>query len=289
MEVSGNSGVANDWSEGELAAIELLETALPEQTRDGIVLSAEDIRVWFGGVRALDGVSIEVPGHSFVGLIGPNGSGKSTLFDVINGFTRPDQGRVLAFGQDVTRLRPWDLARLGVSRTFQANHINPDSTVYENLVAGAYLNISGGVTASVLQFPGVRRDQRRADEVARAVARLLDLEGVLEVRAGALSFGAQRRTEIGRSLMSGPRLLLLDEPSAGLDAFEAQHLLLLVKRLQVDLGLAVLLIEHFVQMVLDHCGLIYAIASGRLIASGPPSEIAADVGVQEAYLGVEDA
>jgi ABC-type branched-subunit amino acid transport system ATPase component len=145
------------------------------------------------------------------------------------------------------------------------------------------------VVASVLAFPAVRADQRRAADVARAVARLLDLEAVLEVRAGSLNFGAQRRIEIGRSLMSRPRLLLLDEPSAGMDAAEAQHLLMLVKRLQTDLGLAVLLIEHFVRMVLDNCGWVHAIAGGQVIAAGPPEVVAASETVQIAYLGVSGA
>jgi ABC-type branched-subunit amino acid transport system ATPase component len=278
-----------DWSEGELAALETVEDFLPEQVREGTVLRATDIHKRFGGVYALKGASIEVPAHSFVGLIGPNGSGKSTLFDVLNGFTTPDQGTVEAFGQDVTRKHAWDRAKLGMSRTFQANHIDLDLSVIDNLLAGAYLNVRGGVLASVLGFPGVRADQREAGDVARAVARLLDLEPVLEVRAGSLNFGAQRRIEIGRSLMSRPRLLLLDEPSAGMDAVEAQHLLMLVKRLQTDLGLAVLLIEHFVRMVLDNCGWVHAIAAGQVIAAGPPEAVAANEAVQIAYLGVSGA
>jgi ABC-type branched-subunit amino acid transport system ATPase component len=278
-----------DWSEGELAALETVEDFLPEQVRDGTVLRATDIHKRFGGVYALQGASIEVPAHSFVGLIGPNGSGKSTLFDVLNGFTPPDQGTVEAFGLDVTRKHAWDRAKLGMSRTFQANHIDLDLTVLDNLLAGAYLNVRGGVVASVLAFPAVRADQRRAADVARAVARLLDLEPVLDVRAGSLNFGAQRRIEIGRSLMSRPRLLLLDEPSAGMDAVEAQHLLMLVKRLQTDLGLAVLLIEHFVRMVLDNCGWVHAIAGGQVIAAGPPDVVAASEAVQIAYLGVPGA
>ena len=273
------------WSHGELAALETVESFLPEQVRDGTVLRATGIHKSFGGVRALQGASIEVPAHTFVGLIGPNGSGKSTLFDVLNGFTAPDQGTVEAFGEDVTRAHAWDRAKLGMSRTFQANHIDLDLTVFDNLLAGAYLNVRGGVLASVLGFPTVRADQRRAADVARAVARLLDLEPLLEVRAGSLNFGAQRRIEIGRSLMSRPRLLLLDEPSAGMDAVEAQHLLMLVKRLQEDLGLAVLLIEHFVRMVLDNCSLVHALARGELIAAGTPDEIAANPAVQAAYLG----
>ncbi len=278
-----------DWSEGELAALETVEDFLPEQVREGTVLRATDIHKRFGGVYALQGASIEVPAHSFVGLIGPNGSGKSTLFDVLNGFTPPDQGTVEAFGLDVTRKHAWDRAKLGMSRTFQANHIDLDLSVLDNLLAGAYLNVRGGVVASVLAFPAVRADQRRAAEVARAVARLLDLEPVLDVRAGSLNFGAQRRIEIGRSLMSRPRLLLLDEPSAGMDAVEAQHLLMLVKRLQTDLGLAVLLIEHFVRMVLDNCGWVHAIAGGQVIAAGPPDVVAASEAVQIAYLGVPGA
>jgi ABC-type branched-subunit amino acid transport system ATPase component len=278
-----------DWSEGELAALETVEDFLPEQVREGTVLRATDIHKKFGGVYALQGASIEVPAHSFVGLIGPNGSGKSTLFDVLNGFTPPEAGTVEAFGLDVTRKHAWDRAKLGMSRTFQANHIDLDLTVLDNLLAGAYLNVRGGVVASVLAFPAVRADQRRADEVARAVARLLDLEPVLQVRAGSLNFGAQRRIEIGRSLMSRPRLLLLDEPSAGMDAVEAQHLLMLVKRLQTDLGLAVLLIEHFVRMVLDNCGWVHAIAAGQVIAAGPPEVVAASEAVQIAYLGVPGA
>ncbi len=278
-----------DWSEGELAALETVEDFLPEQVREGTVLRATDIHKRFGGVYALQGAAIEVPAHSFVGLIGPNGSGKSTLFDVLNGFTAPDQGTVEAFGVDVTHKHAWDRAKLGMSRTFQANHIDLDLSVFDNLLSGAYLNVRGGVVASVLGFPAVRADQRRAADVARAVARLLDLEPVLEVRAGSLNFGAQRRIEIGRSLMSRPRLLLLDEPSAGMDAVEAQHLLMLVKRLQTDLGLAVLLIEHFVRMVLDNCGWVHAIANGQVIAAGPPDVVAASEAVQIAYLGVPGA
>lgn len=286
---SGRSALSGEWTEGQQAALETLEAALPEQQLEGVVLRAEDIHVAFGGVRALRGVSLEVPAHSFVGLIGPNGSGKSTLFDVVNGFTRADQGSVETFGKDTTKLHPWTLAKRGVSRTFQANHIDAQETVRDNLLVGAYLNIRGGLTASILQFPKVRSDFKRADEMARAVARLLDLEDVLEVRAGSLDFGAQRRTEIGRSLMSRPRLLLLDEPSAGLDAFEAQHLIALVRRLQTDLGLAVLLIEHYIRLVMEHCELVHAIAEGQTLAVGTPTEIAANARVQAAYLGEQRA
>ena len=277
-----------EWAEGQLAALEVVERALPPPVQEGTVLNAEDIHVSFGGVRALRGAHLEIPAGSIVGLIGPNGSGKSTLFDVINGFTVPDTGRVYAFGEDITELQPWHRARLGMSRTFQANHIDPDATVFENLLTGAFMSISGGVFASVFQFPKPRRDQRRAVELTRAVARLMGLEKVLDVRAGILSFGAQRRAEIGRSLISLPRLLLLDEPSAGMDSNEAGDLLRLVTKLQSDLGFSICLIEHFVRIVFEHCQVVYALAEGQVIASGPPSEVRASEAAQEHYLGKQN-
>ncbi|MYJ14518.1 MAG: ABC transporter ATP-binding protein [Acidimicrobiia bacterium] len=273
------------WTEGQLAALEVVEAALPPPVVEGLVLEAEDIHVAFGGVRALQGASLRIPAVTIVGLIGPNGSGKSTLFDVINGFTVPDSGRVRAFGADITDRNPWHRARLGMCRTFQANHIDPNLTVFENLITGAFGSIGGGVFASVLQFPKPRRDQRQAAELTRAVARLMGLERVLDVRAGVLSFGGQRRAEIGRSIMSRPRLLLLDEPSAGMDSNEAGDLLRLVTRLQSDLGFGVCLIEHFVRIVFDNCAIVYALAEGKVIAEGTPDEVSSSKAAQEHYLG----
>lgn len=283
---AGNGGPAVEtWEEGQLAALEVVEAALPTPVTEGLVLEATDIHVSFGGVRALRGASLRIPAGNIVGLIGPNGSGKSTLFDVVNGFTVPDSGRVRAFGQDITDMHPWHRARLGMCRTFQANHIDPNLTVFENLITGAFLSIGGGVLTSVLQFPKPRRDQQQAIELTRAVARLVDLEGVLDVRAGVLSFGGQRRAEIGRSIMSRPRLLLLDEPSAGMDSQEAGGLLRLVTRLQSDLGFAVCLIEHFVRIVFDHCAIVHALAEGQVIAEGTPDEVSSSKAAQEHYLG----
>jgi ABC-type branched-subunit amino acid transport system ATPase component len=274
------------WTEGEAAAIEVVERTLPEQPQDGFVLRAEAVSVAFGGVRALNKVTIDIPARTFVGLIGPNGSGKTTMFNVLNGFQMADSGRVEAFGRDVTRMQPWDRAKLGVSRTFQANHISPELTVRDNIMTGAYLKVDGGVLASVLRLPRVRSTTRAAEALTVATAKLLGLEPYLDVRAGSLSFGAQRRTEIARCLISGPRVLLLDEPSAGMDANEAQHLIGLVKRLHNDLGLAVCLVEHFIRMVFENCDLIHVLARGEHLITGSSSVVAADPGVQAAYLGV---
>ena len=277
-----------ELAEGQEAALEIFEKFIPEQTYDGTPLVGRDIAKSFGGIRALREVPlIEVPPHSFVGLIGPNGAGKSTLFNVLNGFTTPDQGEVVLFGQDVTKLAPWDRARLGMSRTFQANHIDLNLTTYDNLLSGAYQLIRGGLIAATFRSRRNYTDERRARVAVRAVARLLGLEAVIDVMARSLDFAAQRRIEIGRSLMSGPRLLLLDEPTAGVDAHEAKELVALVKRMQVDLGLAVLLIEHYVQAVMENSNPIYVLDQGTLIAAGTPHEVANDPKVRASYLGEE--
>ncbi|HEY3238757.1 MAG TPA: ATP-binding cassette domain-containing protein [Acidimicrobiia bacterium] len=269
--------------EGREAALEVLERYLPEPADHGTVLSGRGLSKSFGGLQAVRDVSLDVPARSFVGLIGPNGAGKSTLFNLLNGFLPPDAGQVTLFGRDATRLQPWDRARLGLSRTFQANHIDVNLTTFENLLAGAYLRIGGGLVRSVLRTN--HADDERARQTVRAVARLLDLELVLDVTARALDFGAQRRIEIGRSLMSAPRILLLDEPTAGVDSREALEIVSVVKRLQTDLGLAVLLIEHYVQAVLETCDPIYALVEGSVVAAGPPAVIAADPKVRSSYLG----
>jgi ABC-type branched-subunit amino acid transport system ATPase component len=278
------------WSEGQEAAIEAIMEWLPVPLPGGhAAIIADDVAVSFGGIRALRGATMQVPLRSFTSLIGPNGAGKSTLFDVINGFTPAERGKVTAFGIDVTKLTPWDRAQLGMSRTFQANHIDQDLTILDNLLGGAYALVRGGVISSLWGMRSTLDDERRANEVAHAIGRLLDLEPLLNVPCRSLDFGAQRRTEIGRSLMSGPRLLLLDEPSAGLDGVEARELLQVVKRLQTGLGLTVLLVEHYIITVMENSDLIWCLDQGEIIGSGTPTEIAQNPAVRAAYLGDENA
>jgi ABC-type branched-subunit amino acid transport system ATPase component len=267
------------------AALETLEAYLPEPPAAGTALSAEHISLAFGGLQALDDVSITVPTRQLVGLIGPNGAGKSTLFDVINGLRRPDGGEVALFGRPITGTNPWDRAKLGLSRTFQSNRVSLELSVLDNLLAGAHQMIPGSLVGTLLGLPGARGGERRARQVARAVAELLDIADVGDEAVGSLDFGTQRRVEIGRSLMSAPRVLLLDEPAAGLDSTEAAHLFALIRRLEADLGLTVLLVEHYVKAVLENCDLVYVLNEGRLIAAGAPDEIVAHPEVRAAYLG----
>ncbi len=266
-------------------ALETLEAYLPPAPEGGVALTASNISLAFGGLQALDDVSITVPARQVVGLIGPNGAGKSTLFDVIGGLRVPDSGEVNLFGETITGANAWERAKLGLSRTFQSNRVSLELTVFDNLLAGAHQMIPGSLLGTILGLPAARAGERRARQVAAAVAELLDLGGVEDELVGSLDFGSQRRVEIGRSLMSGPRLLLLDEPAAGLDTHETALLFGLIRRLEADLGLTVLLVEHYVKAVLTHCDLVYVLNEGRLIATGVPDEIARHPEVRAAYLG----
>jgi ABC-type branched-subunit amino acid transport system ATPase component/ABC-type branched-subunit amino acid transport system permease subunit len=276
---------AEDARQRHARALAVLEQSLPERSDVGDVLVANDVSIAFGGLQALSDVSLTVPTRKLVGLIGPNGAGKSTLFDILNGLRQPDSGSVLLFGQDVSQAPPWDRAALGLSRTFQSSRVNLDLTVGENLMAGAYLMIPGSVVEAVAGMPRAQTGERRAQEAGRAVAELLDVAADWDEFVRNLDFGAQRRVEIGRSLLSGPRLLLLDEPAAGLDASEATALFALIRQLEQDLGLTVLLVEHYVKAVLENCDLIYVLARGRIIAAGSAEEITADPEVRAVYLG----
>ena len=288
-EVSVDLREADGTDEGRAArhaaALHVLEEYLPQRSDTGDVLVADGVSIAFGGLQALSDVSLTVPSRKLVGLIGPNGAGKSTLFDILNGLRQPDRGQVRLFGEDVSTAPPWDRAALGLSRTFQSSRVNLDLTVGENLMAGAYLMIPGNVVEAVAGMPRARAGERRAEEAARAVAELLDVEADWDEFVRNLDFGAQRRVEIGRSLLSGPRLLLLDEPAAGLDATEATALFALIRRLEQDLGLTVLLVEHYVKAVLENCDLIYVLSRGQIIAAGSADEIAADPEVRAVYLG----
>ncbi|GAA0637167.1 hypothetical protein GCM10009547_46870 [Sporichthya brevicatena] len=272
-------------AEERAAALAVLEAWLPPRPEIANAAEARDVVVSFGAVHALDGASIRIPNESMVGLLGPNGAGKSTLFDVISGVRRPDQGTVSLFGTDVSTQPAWDRAKLGVARTFQTTRVMADLSVGDNLLAGAYQRIGIHPLRFLAGDPRAAARLREAEEAAWAAARLLDIDRYWNERCGTLEFSARRRAEIGRCLLSGPRLLLLDEPAAGLDPASSVALFSLLKRLHADLGLTVLLVEHYVKAVLDSCDLVYVLAEGRILAEGTPAEVAADPEVQARYLG----
>jgi branched-chain amino acid transport system ATP-binding protein len=242
-----------------------------------VILVVEDISVDFGGHRALSDVGIEAPEGRVTGLIGPNGAGKTTLFNVVTGMQTPTAGRVLLQGRDLKRLDTHKRARLGLGRTFQRLELFTDLSVRDNLrVAGEIRNTWG------LGLPGQRINARAETE------RVLDLVGLrklADAEVSAIPTGKARVVELGRALMTQPRVLLLDEPASGQTEEETKEFGALLTRLARDDGLAVMLVEHDMALVMAVCDHIHVLDFGRIIAAGPPSEVRADLAVLDAYLG----
>ncbi|WAU84029.1 ABC transporter ATP-binding protein [Streptomyces sp. Qhu-G9] len=254
------------------------------------VLRADRVRVRFGGVRALDGVSLSLRPGEICGLIGPNGAGKTTLFDVLSGIRRPDEGRVHLGGSDVTRRSPVWRARHGMRRTFQRRQLFGQLTVADNLVvAQEWRGGGGGLPADLLAAPTRRTYEKerraRADEVLRACG--LDAFG--DTYAGALPVGLARMAELARALADPPRVLLLDEPASGMTAEESGRLSAVVRRLATQEGCAVLLVEHNVAFVMELSTRVVVLDLGRVLAEGTAAEVHADHRVRNAYLGTSTA
>jgi len=236
------------------------------------LLATEEVVVRFGGVRALSEASIEVPEGSVTGLIGPNGAGKTTLFNVITGLLEPNSGRVVFDGVDITSRTPFRRARMGIARTFQKLEAFTSLSALENVLVAAEQRKAWDKSSF---HPGT---------VAKELLELVGLADVADYMVGTLPTGTARLVELARALAMKPRLLLLDEPSSGLNEEETEAMAALLRRLVAD-GLAVLLVEHDMSFVMGTCETIYVLEFGRMIAVGAPSEIQQDAAVQAAYLG----
>jgi len=251
-------------------------------------LEATEVSVRFGGVKALDTVSLRVGAGQIVGLIGPNGAGKTTLFNVITGNVKPVSGRVHLFGYDVTDWPSHRRARLRVGRTFQRLELFGSLTVEENLVMGMESQSPrGGLLSDVLALPPTVEQRSEALERARDVLATVGLEEYAGNRAGELPIGLSRMVELGRAVCADPYLLLLDEPSSGLSKEESIRLATLLRAARDEDGESVLVVEHDMTFVMDLCDYLYVLDFGRLIAQGTPAEVQKDPAVQAAYLGEE--
>ena len=251
---------------------------------ESALLAAEGVRVQFGGVVALDGVSLVVPAGATVGLVGPNGAGKTTLFGVLSGLLRPRAGRVLMSGADVTRRSPQVRARRGLARTFQRLELFTELTVRQHLVVARRVSTRRNrFWADVLGF-GERAAPGETDAVD-AILDLLALGPVADRPAVELSLGTGRLIEVGRALATEPRVVLLDEPSSGLDVHETAQLAEALVRVREERGTAFVLVEHNVELVLELSERVTVLDFGRVLAEGTPDRIRSSSEVQAAYLG----
>jgi ABC-type branched-subunit amino acid transport system ATPase component len=250
------------------------------------VLVAEGVTVRFGGLMALDAVDLEIHQGTIVGLVGPNGAGKSTLFGVLSGLVRADSGSVLLLGNDVTGASPQARAHLGLARSFQQPELFRSLTVVEHFVlAHRIRHQRSRLWSDLIDGRGWRRaDSAELDDVARLIE-FLGLESVARRPAESLPTGTARLVEVGRALAAGPKVLLLDEPAAGLDSYESQELSDVLQRVVSMEEVSLLLVEHALDFVLGMSDLVYVLDSGEIIAHGTPTQIREDKRVQTAYLG----
>ena len=241
----------------------------------------------FGGLRAVDDVGFEAGKDRITAVIGPNGAGKTSLFNLISGSLRPDSGTVVFDGEDITGLKPYLVARRGISRTFQAIKLSKRMTALENVMIGRHVRSRAGFLEGMIAAPWTRGEERRVREEAMKAVELLGIADYAGKETGSLPFGIQRSVELARALASEPKLLLLDEPASGLNIRETRELAELIARIR-DRGISILVVEHDMSLVMDISDEIVVLNFGRKIAQGAPREIQRNAEVIEIYLGEED-
>jgi len=249
-------------------------------------LRCENVTVRFGGVVACDGVNLDIEEGKIIGLIGPNGAGKTTLFNTLSRFQPYDSGSIFYRGAPIDRMKPYEIVKLGVARTFQNIRLFGEQTTLANILIGTH-RLIGNPVANMLWLPWARQNERQLLRRATEIAEMLHIENELDTLVKNLPYGVQKRVELARALAADPEIILLDEPVAGCNDEEIGDIKEIVQRLNRELGLTIFLVEHNMSLVMSVCDYIYVINFGSNLAEGTPADIRRDSNVIAAYLGEE--
>ena len=253
------------------------------------VLDVRNLGIDFGGLTAVDSFNITIGPTEISGLIGPNGAGKTTIFNLLTGVYQPTRGSVLVNGIDIKGMPIHKVNKLGIARTFQNIRLFTDMTALDNVKVGMHNNIKCSFFESLLHLPSYKKAEKKADERAMELLDFMGLAEFADVKAGSLPYGVQRRLEIVRALASNPSIILLDEPAAGMNPSETAELMHQIRRIRDTFHIAIFLIEHDMNLVMNVCEAIAVVNYGRIIAKGTPEEIRSNPAVIEAYLGKEES
>ena len=254
-----------------------------------VLLQLTDMHLAFAGVKAIDGVSLTVSTGQVFAIIGPNGAGKTSIFNCVSGVYHPQEGSIEFEGESILRLKPNRIAELGIARTFQNIELFPQMTVLDNLMLGRHQHIRYGTPSAMLRVGRAAREEARNREIVEGIVEFLEIEQFRKSYVAMLPYGVQKRIELGRALATEPKLLLLDEPVAGMNLEETEDMARFVTDIKRELGIGIVLVEHDMRMVMDLADVVLAIDFGKPIATGTPAEIQSNSDVIRAYLGQEHA